>query len=78
MALKRLSKTPREAYDLAILSFDGASVLRTVTVAAPLWIYVEVAQIADFGSVVSIVRIRVFQIGGLGRGTPAEETLVSV
>jgi hypothetical protein len=63
-----------EAYDLEILSPTG--VVRTVgALTAPVYTYIEAAQIADFGAPVSTLAVRVFQLGALGRGTAAERTI---
>ncbi|HHN73528.1 MAG TPA: hypothetical protein ENK13_05510, partial [Thermopetrobacter sp.] len=62
-----------ESYVLEILS--GATVKRTLTVAAPTALYTAAMQTADFGNPVSSVDIRVFQIGALGRGVPFAATL---
>jgi len=63
-----------EAYDLEIL--NGASVVRAVSgLATPAFTYTAVMQSADFGSPVTSLAARLYQIGALGRGVPMIKTL---
>ena len=60
-----------EAYDLEIL--NGAAVVRTGSgLAIPSFLYTTAMMLADLGGLVSTLRIRVYQIGALGRGGAAE------
>jgi len=60
-----------EAYDLEIL--NGSAVARTVSGLASAWfLYTTAMMVADFGGPVTPLRIRVYQIGALGRGAAAE------
>jgi hypothetical protein len=57
-----------ERYEVDVL--DGASVKRTIAVAAPAAGYTAAEQVADFGSVQSAVTVRVHQLSDVvGRGT---------
>lgn len=62
-----------EKYALEICSLGFTSVIRTVTVAgATSYTYAAADQITDFGSVQSVVYVRVFQISAtVGRGYAA-------
>jgi hypothetical protein len=62
-----------ESYDLEILS--GATVKRTLTVAASTALYTAAMQTADFGGSVASLSVRIYQIGALGRGVPLATTL---
>ncbi|MGC9368717.1 MAG: baseplate multidomain protein megatron [Paracoccaceae bacterium] len=65
-----------ESYELEILSLDGTTVLRTVTdLSTPSYSYAQADQTADYGAPVGTLRLRLYQIGALGRGTPLETTL---
>lgn len=65
-----------EAYEIDILSLDGATVLRTITgLTSPTYSYDTTAQTADYGAAVSTLRLRIYQVGQLGRGHPTEATL---
>ncbi|HFA60373.1 MAG TPA: hypothetical protein ENJ83_06755, partial [Rhodospirillales bacterium] len=55
-----------ESYEIEILS--GATVKRTLTVAAPTALYTAAMQTADFGGPVASLDVRITQIGALGRG----------
>jgi hypothetical protein len=60
-----------EAYDLEIL--NGAAVVRTVPgIATPAFLYTTAMMATDFGGPVTTLRLRIYQIGALGRGAPAE------
>ena len=60
-----------EAYDLEIL--NGAAVVRAVSgIATPSFLYTTAMMVADLGGPVSTLRIRVYQIGALGRGAATE------
>lgn len=55
---------------------DGGAVIRTVTgLATPAFTYSAAMATADFGGPVTTLGFRVFQIGALGRGAPAEATV---
>ena len=63
-----------EAYDLDIL--NGAAVVRTVTnLTSPTFSYTSAMQAADFGGAVTTLSVCLHQIGALGRGVPAIQTL---
>jgi hypothetical protein len=63
-----------ESYRLDILS--GATVKRTVTLAAPNYIYLDADMITDFGVVQSSLTFRIAQISAaFGAGTTLERTL---
>ena len=64
-----------ESYDVEILNSVG-SVTRTVNgVGLAAWTYTAAMQTADFGALVTSLRLRIFQNGQLGRGAPAEAIL---
>ena len=64
-----------EVYDVEVLN-GGGSVIRTVAgIGTAAWTYTAVMQTADFGALVTNLRLRVFQNGQLGRGAPAETIL---
>lgn len=66
----------REEYELEVL--DGGALVRTVTgLASPAFTYTSAMATADFGGPVTSLRFRVFQIGVLGRGAPAEAVLAA-
>ena len=50
-----------EAYRIEVLS--GATVKRTVAVAAPVWIYPQADELADFGALQSALSVRIAQAG---------------
>ena len=62
-----------ESYDVQIL--DGATIKRTLTVAAPSVVYTSAHQTADWGAPLdpgSTLAIRIHQLSNrLGRGDPA-------
>jgi hypothetical protein len=61
----------REEYELEIL--DGSDVVRSVAaLPSSSFTYTTAMMTADLGGPVSTVLFRVFQIGALGRGAPAE------
>jgi hypothetical protein len=63
-----------ESYRLDILS--GATIKRTVTLAASTYIYLNADMITDFGAVQSSLSFRVSQLSAAtGAGTPLERTL---
>ena len=56
-----------ESYDLDVLS--GASVVRSVTTAAPNWTYAAANQVADFGTPQGSYTLTIYQNSVLfGRG----------
>ncbi|WP_348533599.1 phage tail protein [Hyphomicrobium sp. CS1GBMeth3] len=58
-----------ERYEIDIL--DGATVVRTITAAAPSCVYEAADQVADFGGPQSAISIAVHQMSAAyGRGTP--------
>ncbi len=60
-----------EAYDLQIL--NGNAVVRTVAaLPSPAFTYTAAMMLADFGGAVTSLRFRVYRIGALGRGAPAQ------
>jgi hypothetical protein len=62
-----------EAYRLEILDALGGTVLRTVDLTTPAYLYTAAMQTADFGETVWNVPMRVAQISAIyGAGTPAE------
>jgi hypothetical protein len=64
----------REEYELEVL--DGAAVVRTaIGLAGPAFTYTAAMAAADFGGPVTTLSFRVFQVGALGRGAPAEATV---
>jgi len=64
-----------ENYDLEILS--GPAVVRTISnLTSPAFTYTAVMQAADFGGAVISLSVRLHQIGALGRGVPATQTLI--
>jgi hypothetical protein len=63
-----------EAYDLEILY--GVTVVRTISsLPSPAFTYTAAMQVADFGGAVTSLSVRLHQIGALGRGVPATQTL---
>ncbi len=63
-----------ESYDLEILI--GATVVRTITnLTSPAFAYSTAMQSTDFGGPVTSLSVRLYQIGALGRGVPAIQTL---
>ena len=63
-----------EIYDLEIL--NGAIVVRTISsLTSPAFTYTAAMQAADFGGPTISLSIRLHQIGALGRGVPATQTL---
>jgi hypothetical protein len=63
-----------ERYLVEILS--GATVVRSLTVTAPVAAYTAAQQVADFGAVQPAVTIRVAQVSAsVGAGTPATATV---
>ena len=64
-----------ESWAIEILN-GGGSVIRTVSgLGLAAWTYTAAVQAADFGALVTSLRLRVFQNGQLGRGAPAEAIL---
>ncbi len=64
----------KESYRLDIL--DGLSVRRSVELDAPRFVYGQALEIADFGAPLSVISIRVRQIGRtVPQGRPAEALL---
>ena len=66
-----------EEYELEIL--NGSTVVREVTgLTSPAYTYTDAMQVADFGSAqTTSIKIRVYQMSSaVGRGHPAEETLI--
>jgi GTA TIM-barrel-like domain/Putative phage tail protein len=64
-----------ERYRLKILSGTG-SILRTVTINAPNYVYDTASELADFGTVQSLIRVEISQIGDDDLvGRPAVATL---
>jgi hypothetical protein len=63
------------SWDVEILN-GGGSVIRTVSgLGLAAWTYTAAMQTADFGALVTSLRLRIFQNGQLGRGAPAEAIL---
>lgn len=64
-----------ERYEIDIISGAGA-VVRMLTAVTPAAIYTVDDCIADLGSVVTSLRVRIYQMSSVvGRGTPADVTL---
>lgn len=64
----------QEAYELDV--FDGADIVRTITVNAATATYTATEQTADFGSPQSSISIRVYQLSAMvGRGRAGEATI---
>jgi hypothetical protein len=64
----------RELYAVEIL--DGASVLRSVEVSAPMALYAADDELADFGAPQTSLAIRITQVSAaIGRGHPADVIL---
>ncbi|NML74366.1 hypothetical protein HHL25_09555 [Rhizobium sp. S-51] len=63
-----------EAYRVEIL--DGAEVLRAVETGEPRLSYSAADELADFGAVQGVIRVRVRQLGRLAQGIAAEADLV--
>lgn len=62
-----------EEYELEIL--DGSTVVRTVTgLTSPTYTYTAAMQTTDFGSAQTSVKVRIYQMGQLGRGAVSEVT----
>jgi hypothetical protein len=57
-----------ERYRLEIL--DGSAVLRVVEISEPRFTYPAAAELADFGSAQTALRLRVRQLGRLAAGLP--------
>ena len=64
-----------ESWDIEILNGGGAMVRTVSGIGAATWTYTAAMQTADFGALVTSLRLRVFQNGQLGRGAPAETIL---
>jgi hypothetical protein len=64
-----------ESWDIEILNGGGAMVRSVSGIGAATWTYTAAMQTADFGALVTSLRLRVFQNGQLGRGAPAETIL---
>jgi len=63
-----------EAYEIDVM--DGANVVRTITAAAPLFVYSAADQTTDFGSPQSDILFRIYQLSDVvGRGYVYEVTL---
>lgn len=63
-----------EAYEIDVL--DGSTVVRTITAAAPLFVYSAADQTTDFGSPQSDILFRIYQLSDVvGRGYVYEVTL---
>lgn len=63
-----------ETYDLDIL--NGPAVVRTISpLTIPAFTYTAAMQAADFGSAITTLSVRLHQIGALGRGVSATQTL---
>jgi hypothetical protein len=64
-----------ESWDIEILN-GGGSVTRTVPgLGSAAWTYTATMQSTDVGGPITILRLRIFQNGQLGRGAPAETIL---
>jgi hypothetical protein len=64
-----------ETYDLEILDAGGA-VARTVSgLSEPRFVWTAAMQSADVGGAASTVRLRVYQTGTIGRGSPLAATI---
>ena len=61
-----------ESYDLEILTGGGLLVRNVAGLGAAAWTYTAVMQATDFGTVVTSLRLRIYQNGQLGRGAAAE------
>ena len=64
-----------ESYVLTIFDALGNSVLRSVTVSTDEYEYSNANELTDFGSQQSALNIQVAQVGALGVGYPARETV---
>lgn len=65
----------REEYRLEILA--GATVLRTIVLAAPEYVYPSASELADFGAAQSQIAVRIRQVSTqVGPGEPLAATLV--
>jgi hypothetical protein len=62
-----------EDYEVEIL--DGTSVVRSLKTGTPAVLYTAAQQTADFGAPQPSLSVRVFQLGGLGRGVARQATL---
>jgi hypothetical protein len=63
-----------EVYEIDIVS--GATVKRTLRTLSPSIVYAVAEQIADFGSVQSLIKVRIYQMSeARGRGTMREEII---
>jgi hypothetical protein len=63
-----------ETYDLEIL--NGPATVRTIsTLTTPAFTYSAAMQSTDFGGPVISLSVRLHQLGALGRGVPATQTL---
>ena len=64
-----------ETYQVDIVSADG-NIKRTITVNEPKAMYSANEQTADFGSLQTVVRVRIYQMSEVyGRGAVKEEVL---
>ena len=64
-----------ETYQVDVVSADG-NIKRTITVNEPKAVYSANEQIADFGSLQAVVRVRIYQMSEVyGRGAVKEEVL---
>jgi hypothetical protein len=64
-----------EAYEVDIYDTDGTTILRTLSVTDATATYTAAQQTTDFGTLPTEVDVAVYQIGELGRGYAARETL---
>ena len=59
-----------ERYRVEIL--DGATVRRSIELNAPHFLYGAAEQVADFGTLQSVLSLRIRQLGRLAAGRPLE------
>lgn len=65
-----------ESYSIDIIDVDDVTILRTLTSSTTSVVYTAAQQTTDFGSPVSSVTVRVYQLSAIvGRGTPGEATI---
>lgn len=64
-----------EAYEVDIYDTDNVTILRTLQVTTDEAVYDAADETTDFGSAQTEIDIAVYQMGALGRGYPARQTV---
>jgi hypothetical protein len=64
-----------ESYEVEIRNAGDTAALRTLVSASPAATYTAANQTTDFGSIQNSIKVRVYQLGALGRGYMGAATL---